>query len=41
MLSIGIKTIPYLQLDDGTLLDFAQAVKFVNGLDGEVTQQWK
>jgi glutaredoxin len=39
MLSIGIKTIPYLQLDDGTLLDFAQAVKFVNGLDGEVTQR--
>lgn len=39
MQSLGIKTIPYLQLDDGVLLDFAQAVKFINNLDEEVTQQ--
>ena len=39
MIEMGIKQIPKLQLDDGTMLDFAAAVKFVNGLDGEVTQQ--
>ena len=36
---LGIKTIPYLQTDEGSLLDFGEAVKFVNGLNGEVTQQ--
>ena len=39
MIELGIKQIPKLQLDDGTMLDFAAAVKFVNGLDEEVTQQ--
>ncbi len=36
---LGIKTLPYLQTDNGTLLDFGAAVKYVNGLNGEVTQQ--
>ena len=39
MIELGIKQIPKLQLDDGTMLDFAAAVKFVNGLDEGVTQQ--
>ena len=36
---LGIKSIPYLQLDNGTLLDFAEAVKYANAQSGEVTQQ--
>lgn len=36
---LGIKSIPYLQLDNGTLLDFAEAVKYANAQNGEVTQQ--
>jgi predicted DsbA family dithiol-disulfide isomerase len=36
---LGIKSFPYLLLDDGTLLDFGAAVKFANGTNGEVTQQ--
>lgn len=28
---LGIKTIPYLQTDEGTLLDFGEAVKYANG----------
>ena len=39
MEKLGIKSIPYLQLDDGTLLDFGAAVKALNVLGGEVTQQ--
>lgn len=36
---LGIKSIPYLQLDNGTLLDFAEAVKYANAQNGEVSQQ--
>ena len=36
---LGIKSIPYLQLDNGTLLDFAEAVKYANAQNGEVAQQ--
>lgn len=31
MLSLGIKSAPTLQLDDGKILNFADAVKWVNG----------
>lgn len=30
MLAMGIKSAPLLQVDDGKLLDFAEAVKWVN-----------
>ena len=36
---LGIKSIPYLQLDNGTLLDFTEAVKYANTQNGEVAQQ--
>lgn len=36
---LGIKSIPYLQLDNGTLLDFAEAIKYANTQNGEVAQQ--
>ena len=39
MQKLGIKTLPYLQLDDGTLLDFGAAVKYTNTNNGEVIQQ--
>ena len=39
MQALGIKTIPYLQTDDGSLLDFGAAVKYANGANQEVTQQ--
>ena len=32
---LGIKTIPYLQTDEGSLLDFGEAVKYVNGKAGK------
>ena len=32
---LGIKTIPYLQTDEGSLLDFGEAVKYVNGKVGK------
>ena len=30
--ALGIKSLPYLQLDDGTLLGMGDAVKYVNAL---------
>ena len=39
MEKLGIKSLPYLQLDDGTLLDFGAAVKYANAANQEVTQQ--
>ena len=36
---LGIKSIPYLQLDNGTLLNFAEAIKYANAQNGEVVQQ--
>lgn len=39
MAELGIKSLPYLQLDDGTLLDFGAAVKAANCLNGEVKAQ--
>ena len=27
--ALGIKSVPYLQLDDGTLLDFGGAIKYI------------
>lgn len=32
---LGIKTIPYLQTDEGSLLDFGEAVKYINGKVGK------
>ena len=39
MEALGIKSLPYLQLDDGTLLDFGAAVKYANSANEGVTQQ--
>lgn len=33
MKELGIKTLPYLQLSDGTLLDFGAAVAFVKDME--------
>ena len=30
--ALGIKSLPYLQLDDGTLLNLGAAVKYVNDI---------
>lgn len=30
----GIRTLPYLRLEDNTLLDFGEAVKFVKNQEG-------
>ena len=38
-MALGIKTLPYIQLDDGTLLDFGEAVKYLKILEGKVAQQ--
>ena len=37
-MALGIKTLPYVQLDDGTLLDFGEAVKYLKELEGKVVQ---
>lgn len=29
----GIKTLPYLQLEDGTLLDFGKAIAFIKEME--------
>ena len=34
MKELGIKSLPYLQLEDGTLLDFGKAVAFVREQEG-------
>ena len=31
--AVGIKTLPYLQLSDGTLLDFGAAIAFVKEME--------
>lgn len=33
MQELGIKSLPYLQLEDGTLLDFGAAVKYIKTLE--------
>ena len=33
MQELGIKSLPYLQLDDGTLLNFGEAVKHIKTLE--------
>lgn len=33
MQELGIKSLPYLQLDDGTLLDFGEAIKYIKTLE--------
>lgn len=33
MEELGIKTLPYLQLSDGTLLDFSKAVAFASNME--------
>lgn len=33
MQELGIKSLPYLQLEDGTLLDFGEAVKYIKTLE--------
>jgi hypothetical protein len=33
MQELGIKSLPYLQLDDGTLLNFGEAVKHIKALE--------
>ena len=33
MQELGIKSLPYLQLEDGTLLDFGAAVKHIKTLE--------
>ena len=35
MQELGIKSLPYLQLDDGTLLNFGEAVKHIKTLEGQ------
>lgn len=35
MQELGIKSLPYLQLDDGTLLDFGEAIKYIKTLEGQ------
>ena len=35
MQELGIKSLPYLQLEDGTLLDFGAAVKYIKTLEGQ------
>ena len=37
-MALGIKTLPYVQLDDGTLLDFGEAVKYLKELEGKGVQ---
>jgi hypothetical protein len=32
MEKLGIKSLPHLQLDDGTLLNFGEAIKFVRAV---------
>ena len=34
---LGIKSLPYLQLDNGTLLDFGDAVRYLKEKEGKVT----
>ena len=33
MQKLGIKTLPYLQISDGTLLDFAGAIAFIKNVE--------
>ena len=33
MQKLGIKTLPYLQISDGTLLDFAEAIAFIKNVE--------
>ena len=33
MQELGIKSLPYLQLEDGTLLDFGEAVRYIKTLE--------
>lgn len=35
MQALGIKSLPYLQLDDGTLLDFNGAIAFVREVEAQ------
>ena len=42
-IALGLKSLPYLQLDNGTLRTFGDAIRYVNsiikGEEGMVTQQ--
>ena len=39
MEKLGIKSLPRLELEDGTLLSFGDAIRYIKGVNGEVTQQ--
>ena len=36
--ALGIKTLPYVQLQDGTLLDFGAAIAFIRDMEAS---KWK